>query len=219
MKQLIWYIFLLNLLFSCNIKNQSEVETPDKKSRTLSINDTTSYYYSKTNYDLIDTLDCWNYELDKNYKPDIKDSVQPMALLTFFRTKPLYDSISLRIYKKPWTPYMSFEVFSLKDSSYCFQESGRIRFLSSCSPPGTGGDIFIIGNFVFLNRDVCLQCVKFDSGTDYCRPLINYLIGKIDKNKVSTIDNIVNQFPITISLPVNENQMHSEENARMWYLH
>lgn len=196
MKHLVCCIFLLNLLISCNNAPQSEGEKAIINSRTLSINDTTSYYYSKTNYNHIDTLDCWNYELNKNYRPDIKDSVQPMALLSFFRNKPLHDSISLSIYRKPWTPSISFEVFYLKDSSYCFQESGRIRFLSSCSPPGTGGDIFIIGNFIFLNRDVCLQCVKYDSGTDYCRPLINYLIGKIDKNKINTIDDIVNQFPI-----------------------
>lgn len=164
--------------------------------QNLSRNDTTSYYYLQTKFDFIDTLDCWEYDLDKNYKSDRNDSISPIAIITFFRTKPLNDSISLNVYNKPWMPLMSFEIFYLKDSSFCFQESKRTVYFSSCVPPSVGGDLFIIGDFIFLNRNVCVECRKPDSGIDYCRPLINHIISKIDKNKIKTIDDITAQFSI-----------------------
>ncbi len=68
--------------------------------------------------------------------------------------------------------------------------------MSSCVPPDVGGDYFIIGKYIFLNDNVCLNCRKYDTGIDYCRPVINFVISKIDKNRVETLDEITGQFVI-----------------------
>src|ERR1700730_17921425 len=69
-----------------------------------------SKYYSETGFSLVDTLDLWNYKLDTTYKGRKGDSLKPFALLIFWRTKPIDDKISKRVYKQYWTPYITFEI-------------------------------------------------------------------------------------------------------------
>jgi hypothetical protein len=56
------------------------------------------YYYSLTDFSNIDTLEYWNYKLDLTNKPTENDTVKPIGLLTFYRTKSIDDSISLKTY-------------------------------------------------------------------------------------------------------------------------
>jgi hypothetical protein len=185
MKQTIFFFGLILLLTRVSGQNQP-----------LVANDHDSLYYSKTNFSVVDTLELWNYNLDKNYKAPGKDSVKPIAQITFWRTKPIDDGLSLEIYKQLWTPFISYEIYNLSDSTYCYYKSKLTRLISSCIPPNIGGDIFMIGNYIFLNRMVCLRCLRYDTGTDYCRPVINLILSRIDKNKVATLDEIAEQFII-----------------------
>lgn len=164
---------------------------------TLKINDSVEFIFcSKGNFMSVDSMEYWNYDLRTIDKGQHKDSVQPIANVIFFRSRPLQDSFSRRIYGKDWSPVMEFSIYKLSDSAFCSRRSLSTRFLSSCVPPDVGGDIIITGNFIFLNNDVCLHCRKYDTKIDYCRPVVNSLFGGLDKNKLSSIEEIVAQFPI-----------------------
>ncbi len=174
MKRLI-VILVIFLKFSC-VFGQSD--------SSLFLN-SDSKYYDSTDFSKVDSLKAWFYVLlDKNLS--YKDSIQPIGQLIFQKDKTI----------KGWTPNFTFQIFNIKDSSYCFKKSELVRTLSSCIPPNVAGDIIIFNQFIFLNTNVCLQCKNFDDGLDYCRPLINKVFSAVDKAKVTTLEELVKQFPI-----------------------
>jgi hypothetical protein len=143
----------------------------------------------------VDTLARWRYRFVKTSQ---EKSATPTELgkISFYRTRALDDSISVKIYHQKWSPGMSYSVFNLSDSTYCIKMANHTRVYSSCVPPDVGGDYFVLGKYIFVNLSVCLNCRKHDSGIDYCRPLVNYVISKVDKNKAATLDEIFSQFVI-----------------------
>ncbi len=154
------------------------------------------FYASKTNFKFIDTLARWQYQFDTSYTGSSKDTVKSLGRITFYRTIALYDTMSRQIYDADWRPVIDFEIFSLRDSIFCFTKSKLSILLSSCVPPDVGGDIFIIGNFIFLNRSVCINCAKYDTGIDYCRPIVKYVFSKVGIAHIAKLQDIVKQFPI-----------------------
>ena len=159
--------------------------------------DKPNYYYSKTDFSFVDTLSKWSYNLTLNSKSIWKDTVtKPIAKITFFRTKALFDTISRRTYGRDWAPRIDFEIYNITDSLKCFERSDFTRNVSSCVPPSVGGDIFVVGSFIFLNNDVCLNCDKYDNGIDYCRPTLKKIFSKVRLDKVSSLQEIIEQFDI-----------------------
>ena len=154
------------------------------------------HYYSLTDFNKIDTLEYWNYKLDLNHKPTENDKVKPIGLLTFYRTKSIDDSVSLKTYNRLWQPSISFDIYKLSDTSFCSQKSNLIHLLSSCSPPNVGGDYFVFGNFVFLNTDVCISCSNYLTKVDYCRPVINNVFTSVTNKNVTILNDLVKQFII-----------------------
>jgi hypothetical protein len=160
------------------------------------------YYYSKTDFAFADTLANWNYNLilfSENWGSDT--ILKPVGEITFFRTKALFDSISRRVYGIDWTPSIDFKIYNITDSARCLERSEFTRHISSCVPPAVGGDIFVVGNFIFLNNSVCLHCYKYDNDVDYCRPTIKNIFSKVRLDKVSNLREITQQFGIKQSKP------------------
>ena len=151
--------------------------------------------YSKTDFSKIDSLSCWFYLLTlKNSSHG--ESVRPVGEITFQRTHAVDDTISESLYKSGFLPNFTFQVFDIKDSTYCLKKSQLIKTVSSCTSPDVGGDIIIFGKFIFLNLGVCSQCKRYDNGTDYCRPIINKMFLSVDKSKVNSLEQLVGQFQI-----------------------
>ena len=185
MKKLIIYILIFFL--SSNLFGQKS---------NFVIYDSISFYYSNSDFSKIDTLSFWNYKLDLYSDSIDNDSINLIGKLSFWRIKPIDDGISKNLYGKHWTPFVNFEIYNLSDSIFCNKQSKIVRIISSCLPPNVGGDLIIMGEFIFLNRSVCLQCESYDTKLDYCRPIIKKLFSELDFSKINTIENIVNQFPI-----------------------
>lgn len=152
----------------------------------------TSYNPKDTSY-RGDAIKLWNYKFKQK---DIKenDSVRSLGSLIFYRTRPVIDSSYYKIYKKFWTPEISFDIFNISDSTFCRKLSTNTRYFSSCVPPDVGGDYFVIGQYIFLNRNVCLNCRI--SSIDYCRPVVNFVFNKLDKKNLNTLTDIFKQFAI-----------------------
>lgn len=144
----------------------------------------------------IDTLEYWNYKLDLTYKPNYMDSVMPIGLLTFYRTKSVGSSLKADNDGRLSKPTISFEIYNLSEASFCEKKADYIRVISSCSSPNAGGDCFKFGNFTFLNRQVCLNCYQSSTNIDYCRATINYVFKKIPNPKVTDIKELVKQFAV-----------------------
>lgn len=142
---------------------------------------------------LVDSLTVWAYDLDIYSK---KENGKPIGQITFWRTRPIDDGISKKIYGAFWTPNISYEIFDSSDSLYCQEQSHRTKVFSSCVGPDVGGDIFIIGHFIFLNRNVCLSCEKYKTGVDFCRPQVSRIIAAVGQKNIDTVQKIVQQFPI-----------------------
>ena len=199
-----YFLFLILLFYGTILCGQSTNQFVfDTTINPLQVNN--QKYYSKTDFSIADTLSLWNYKIDTTYRGKENDSIKPIGLLIFWRTRPIDDSISKNLYNQLWTPYITFDIFNLSDTNYCFEKSTRTRFFSSCVPPQVGGDIIKVDKFVFLNRNVCLSCQRYDTKVDYCRPVINYVFLKIDRNKITTIESLTNQFVISAGqLPTGE---------------
>jgi hypothetical protein len=126
----------------------------------------------------------------------VSDTVNPIGLLTFYRTKSIYDSIRMKTYNRLWQPSISFEIYKLSDTTFCSQKSNILHLLSNCTPPDVGGDYFAFGNFIFLNKSVCISCTNYLTNVDYCRPVINYVFTRVTNKDVSNLNELVKQFII-----------------------
>jgi hypothetical protein len=145
-----------------------------------------------------DTLSLWNYNLQAHAKTTKDRSI---GQIVFWRTKPIADSVYVSRHQEAWTPQISFSVYPLADSVYCEDQSRRFKMSSSCMGPDVGGDIYRVGNFILLNRDICLSCVGYTSKKDYCRPSLNQLINAIDKRKVKTLADLEAQMVVKKGVP------------------
>jgi hypothetical protein len=153
------------------------------------------YHRLGTDLKNIDTLSLWNYQLDSPYVTRFQDSVKPIGHISFWRTKPISNDPGL--YVQARAPAIDFEIFDIKDSSYCYKSSWRTIVASSCVPPDVGGDVFVIGKFIFLNRSACVNCGSYGTpNIDYCRPTINFIFSRFSGNDISTLAGIVRQLPI-----------------------
>jgi hypothetical protein len=190
MKQYLLFVFLFL------VWTKSTSQTADSK---IYVN--SDYYYSKTDFTFSDTLINWNYYLTTSVKSIWNDSLaKPIGQITFFRTNPLFDNVNQRSYSKDWTPRIDFEIYNITDSAKCFELAQFTRQVSSCVPPAVGGDIFVIGKFIFLNITVCLRCYDKNM-VDYCRPTIKTIFSKVRLDKVSSLKEITQQFSIKESEP------------------
>lgn len=135
----------------------------------------------------VDTLSLWNYHIEKPAKGQKDKSV---GRITFWRAKPIDDSVHMALHQESWTPQISFSIYNLTDSAFCNTQSRKFKMSSSCVGPDVGGDMHQVGNLILLNRDICLSCVAYTSKRDYCRPVINKLLDKMDKPKVKTLSDL-----------------------------
>ena len=190
------FTFILSVFFLTNLFGQSKSKIVFDTTNNNSKQVNNRKFYTKTDFSFIDDLKLWNYKLDTTFKGRERDSLKPFAQLIFWRTKPIDDKISKKIYKQLWTPYFVFEIYNLADSSFCYDKSNHSRLLSSCVPPNVGGDILIIDKFIFINSYVCLSCERHDTKVDYCRPIINYVFSKVDPARVTTLKSLLDQFVI-----------------------
>jgi hypothetical protein len=147
-----------------------------------------------------DTLAHWRYTMDREYQAPFSDSVKPVARIVFWSAKPAAIGADQKQGKNAWTPDISFELFNLSDLTWCKKKSEMTKSLSSCKPPGVGGDLYVVGNYVFLNREVCVNCIDHSTQKDYCRPVMNYLFNKLNKTQAHTLDELAKQldahFPV-----------------------
>lgn len=164
----------------------------------LQSNDTASIYYSKTDFNLVDSLPLWTYKLEKDLLYSSEDSIQPLCKLTFSRSEPInnYSELFKQLDSVAWKVHITYKVYRLSDSDYCYIKSAQVRQKTNFVPPFAGGDFFIIGKFIFLNTEDCIACIQYKTTTDFCRPVVNALISKIDRSRPFSVDGIVRQFPI-----------------------
>jgi hypothetical protein len=143
----------------------------------------------------VDTLSLWNYQLDSPYVTRFQGSVKPVGYISFWRTKPI--SNDPKLYGQAQVPSIDFEIFDISDSSFCYQSSRNTIIYSNCVPPNVGGDVFVIGKFIFLNRSVCVNCGSYGApNIDHCRPIINFIFSRLTGSDFSTLADIVRQLPI-----------------------
>ena len=138
----------------------------------------------------VDTLSLWNYEILQHAKPQ-KDKA--LGQITFWRAKPIHDSVHLALHQELWTPQISFSIYSLADSAYCTAQSQRSKMSASCIGPDVGGDMYRVGSLILLNRDICLSCVSFETKKDYCRPVIAQVLNAMDPRKVKNLPDLESQ--------------------------
>jgi hypothetical protein len=153
-------------------------------------------YNTKINFSLIENLQLWNYSIDTTYHGRESNSIKSIGQLIFWRKKPMPDTLFKYIPNNLWSAAFTFDIFTIADTNYCYRWSRMTRSFSSCVPPNVGGDMIIIDKYVFLNDDICLNCERYGTKADYCRPVINYVFSKLDRSKISTIQSLVQQFVI-----------------------
>jgi hypothetical protein len=144
-----------------------------------------------TDFNNIDNITLWNFEITYLSNQNT-DSISSLAQVKFFRIEPEKIKISKRKYEY-WKPSIYFQVYNLKDSTYCKKISNKTEKLSSCVTPNQGGDLIIIGNYIFLNNHSCISCSRFieeKQSKDYCRPIVNKILTEIDISDKSSLKEI-----------------------------
>jgi hypothetical protein len=199
MKRLYITAILITLILGVSyyIFSENSVPMPDVANSLPARVDTLTKKNSKPlamqRRDWIDTLALWNFDLDALKK---SGKEKPIANIFFWRIKPVDNSVSREKNGRPWTPGIMFDIFNKSDSAFCRTESLRTKVFTTCVGYSVGGDMFTIGDYIFLNRDVCLHCVRYETGFDYCRPVLRKIVGELNRNDVGSLDRIVKQFGI-----------------------
>lgn len=166
------------------------------------INDSLKRYLHKSYFAQIDTIEYWQYKISTDTKHHKNKKFKPLGFITFKRIVAINDTAYMELYHRPWQPQISFEIYNIKDSAYCKNESNTIMLISSCGYPNTGGDYIIVRDLIFLNTSVCVNCKSYDTGIDYCRPIINYILDNINTQNItslSTLDDEVGEVVKRIS--------------------
>ncbi|OAD92574.1 hypothetical protein A7A78_01315 [Aequorivita soesokkakensis] len=146
-------------------------------------------YYPIKNSIQTDSLKFWTYSIDYEFeKPN--DSIKPVAKIKFWRTESINDKKSQKIYGKPWTPSIDFEIYNINDLEFCKESSYLTKVRSSCVKPNVGGDLIIIQNYVLVNKSVCLNCIRYDNGIDYCRPTLDKILSELNLAENSSLSGI-----------------------------
>ncbi len=151
--------------------------------------DTTDQIFRFIDLSKVDTASLWNYELDLEWRGYKNDTISPpMGRLSFFREKPianLWDQVS--------RPYLRYDIYFIDDSLAAKKKSKYIKQISSCFPL-QGGEILSVGNFIFVNSDVCSGDMD-KNRNEICRPLVNYVMGLVD-GRTSSIQELVDQLKL-----------------------
>ena len=137
----------------------------------------------------ISNLKHWTYEIDSDYEPEItpiNDTIKPIGLIKFERTKSIKDKQREEIYLEDWFPSIDFEIYDKTELEHCKKISQTMKLFSSCENATVGGDLILINNYVFVNRGHCLNCVQSENETDYCRPVLNLIFS--DLNLTGSLD-------------------------------
>ena len=159
------------------------------------IYDTTDTYYAGVKFSFQDDLNYWTYKFHPK-KTTRKD--KSIGVINFWRTERWDDSKDAEFHTS-WNPHISFDIYNLEDSAIAQNTSRIMRAITSCVPPHTGGDYFIVGNFVFVNPVSCVSCYRGKNNTDYCRPTIYRIFKSIDLTKVTSLKDIIQQLEIKSS--------------------
>ena len=180
MKYLIILIFLLNSLntFSQNNEKRKILFDTTEKTSFNSIN-----FYRNTDFDNFKDPVNWLYEIQL-YDESIKKNNNNLSLGIIKLKK--YFNLTINDSKRELTEF-NFDIYNISDSLYCQNEAKKIKMLSSCIPPNVGGDYIEIGNFILLNRNVCLQCEDIFN-VDFCRPEINQILLIMKSKEIEKID-------------------------------
>jgi len=175
------YLVTLTLAFSVNAFSQKKQPI---------IYDSTDVAFRFIDFSIIDTLDNWNYELDLTYRGFKNDSLKsPIGRILFFRKKRLPGRVYIA------SPYIRFNIYPITDSLMANRYSKRTMGWSSCGGPFRGGELLVVGNFIFVNPDVCTYCMtaKYE---DTCRPLIDYIFSKIVSQNPTSLDQLISHLPL-----------------------
>lgn len=179
MKIAVQLILLLMLTSCCAIGQQSIYDTTDK-------------HYRGINFGFTDDLGYWTFKFEKNRATKKNPSIGHIA----FWRKQGFDDHTNKEFHSAWSPGISFEIFSLKDSLKALEVSKNMRSVALCETPQIGGDWFVIGNFIFVNGESCVLCYRKLNETEYCRPTINNIFSMLKVSKETSIKEIINQLPI-----------------------
>ena len=157
----------------------------------INVYDTSDSQFSKTNFSFKDDLGKWSYKL--RLKKKLLKKSGSLGRVLFYRTE-LFDNSGKNEFYVNWNAYIQFEIYNIKDSASALEGIRSLKPFNYCEAPDNGGDYFIIGNFLFANEVNCLRCTW--NKTDYCRPTVRRIFMNVDKNRISTIREIVSQFQI-----------------------
>ena len=113
----------------------------------------------------------------------------PVAKITFERSE------AIRVKKDRIKPAMSFDIYRIEDSSFCLEKAKMIKLTSSCTTPNIGGDIIMVGHYIFLNSSVCVNC-GLTSGVDFCRSNIAALLSYLSKDRNDDVTLWIKNLPI-----------------------
>ena len=181
------FIFMRLLLFILFILTFGN--TSGQKSVPI-LYDTTDQIFKFIDLSKIDTVSLWNYELDLEWKGYKNDTIAPpMGRLSFFREKPI-----VNFWDQIRQPYLRYNIYYVDDSLTANKESKYIKRISSCFPL-QGGEKLLVGNFIFVNSDVCSGDIDKNKN-EICRPLVNYVMGLVDKTKTNSIQELVDQLQL-----------------------
>lgn len=131
----------------------------------------------------------WQYQIDYDYE-NANDSIQPIGKVVFQSTKPIPDQKRESIYGRKWFPSITFEIHPLSNKAYCEKSSFQVQLHSSCLPPNMGGDVIVVQDYIFHNRNVCVDCVLTEGQIDYCRPVVQEVLSNLNLTGVKSLAEI-----------------------------
>lgn len=153
------------------------------------LHDTTDAPVRYIDFSNIDTIDLWSYDLILNQNIGIKDSLNKIGNVVFFRTAKMKTLHGL-----PIKPYIHYAIYESADAVSANLFSQSIKDVSSCFML-RGGEKLRIGNYILVNANICSGFLDY-KGREVCLPMVDYLLSTVRVNPEATIVEILKKLPV-----------------------
>lgn len=135
-------------------------------------------------------LEKWNYQFIPAGHATKKDSATSLGEIIFWMVAPVKTDTGM------WTPHISFSIYKKTDNEYCARISGKIHDNPNCRPELRGGEIYTLGDFLFLNKENCPNCMAYFTGADYCKSNVKLIFKNTKVDDKTTLPELIEKLPL-----------------------
>lgn len=135
-------------------------------------------------------LEKWNYQFTPPGPATKKEAVNALGNVTFWQIVPVKTDTGL------WIPHISFDIYNKTDNEFVSKVSGKVHDNPNCHPEERGGEIYTLGNFLFVNNENCPDCLAYFTGANYCKSNLKLIFKNTKVDDKTSLPDLLAKLPV-----------------------